>query len=71
MRNWKESLRRYSVMIKDINWPRPTRIIIYKDGNIVADFHTSDIKGGLDASEIKSEVNRNQFDGQITIRLEV
>lgn len=58
-------------MIKSIQYPLQTRIVIYKGGNIVADFFASGIKGGIDTDEIKVETARNPLDGEMTIRLEV
>lgn len=58
-------------MIKNIQYPLQTRIVIYKSGNVVADFFVSGIKGCIDADEIKVKTARNLFDGEITIRLEV
>ena len=58
-------------MIKNIQYPLQTRIVIYKSGNVVADFFVSGIKGCIDAGEIKVETARNPLDGEITIRLGV
>lgn len=58
-------------MIKEINYPQHARIIIFKDGYIIADINTSGINGVIDADKIKAAARVDPLYGKATIELEV
>ena len=58
-------------MIKEINYPQNTRIVIFKDGYIVADISTSGVNGAIDSDKIKASARIDPLYGRATIELEV
>ena len=57
-------------MVKSIELPKPTRLTIIKDGNLVADIYVPGIEGYIDTDKINASVSSNDISGD-TISLEV
>lgn len=58
-------------MIKPIEWQKPARITIMKDGNMVADLYVPGVNGGIDTDKAKMVTKTDMINDNIIIRLEV
>lgn len=58
-------------MVKTIDYPQQTRIIILKDGYIVADIYTNSVHGAIDIDKIKPMTRVDPLDCKVTVELEV